>query len=181
MDITQPFVHRLTAHIIGMECFKNADLIRERHNSGTPADMEFYEAMLQHLRQSLSSHVTDIIDIQNRGGIWGVLAKSPTLQNRFYQSYLRFYKECLKGERWDLPENLHERTSLSPAEYILDGEFKKACEKRQPLTQVRLGIINHDIHNRVYTLLGNHMLPLPLITEDSKRERGNISQSMKTA
>lgn len=168
MDITQSFVHRLTAYIIGMECYKNTDLIKERHKSGVPADMEFYETLLQQLRQSLSSHVNDIIEIQNRGGIWGVLTKYPSMQNRFYQSYLRFYKECLNGERWDPPQYLNERTSLSPAEYILDGEFKKACEKRQPLTQVRMSIINHDIHNRIFTLLGNNSLPLPLLPEGRK-------------
>lgn len=181
MDITQPFVHRLTAYIIGMECYRNAELIKERHKSGSPADMDFYDAMLRHLSQTLSSHINDIIDIQNRGGIWGVLAKSPSLQNRFYQSYLRFYRECLKGERWDPPRDLKERTELSPAEYILDGEFKKTCEKRQSLTQVRMSIINHDIHNRIFTLLENHMLPLPLLPEDSKRERSRSSQTMISA
>jgi len=180
MDITQPFVHRLTAYIIGMECFDNTDLIKERCKAGTPLDMDFYQEVLQHLRQSLSSHVTDIIDIQARGGIWGVLAKSPSLQNHFYQSYLRFYKECLKGERWDSPENLNERTDLSPAEYILDGEFRKACEKHQSLTQMRTGIINRDIHNRIYTLLGNQALPLPLMTENAKREAPS-PHTMKTA
>ena len=163
MDITQPFVHRLTAYIIGMECFKNTELIKEHCKAGTPADLDFYQEVLQHLRQSLSSHVTDIIE------------------NRFYQSYLRFYKDCLKGERWDPPETLHERTDLSPAEYILDGEFKKTCEKRQPLTQVRLGIISHDIYSRIYTLLGNQVLPLPLLPENSKRERAPSPQGMKTA
>lgn len=181
MDITQPFVHRLTAYIIGMECFKNTDLIKEHCKTGIPADMGFYREVLQHLRQSLSSHVTDIIDIQARGGIWGVLAKSPSLQNRFYQSYLRFYKDCLKGERWDPPETLNARTDLSPAEYILEGEFKKACEKQQPLTQMRMGIINHDIYNRIYTLLGNQVLPLPLMPENSKRERTSSPQGRKTA
>lgn len=181
MDITQSFVHRLTAYIIGTECCRNTELMKERHKSGSPADMDFYEAMLQHLSQTLSSHVTDIIDIQKRGGIWGVLAKSPSLQNRFYQSYLRFYKECLKGERWEPLQNLNERTSQSPAEYILDGEFKLACEKKLPLTQVRLGIINHDVHNRIFTLIENRMLPLPLIPEDSKRERAHSEQTMKTA
>ena len=180
MDITHSFVHRLTADIIGMECFNNSDLIKERSKSGAPADMDFYEEMLQYLRQSLSSHVTDIIDIQKRGGIWGVLTKSPSLQNHFYQSYLQFYKDCLKGERWDHPENLHERTILSPAEYILDGEFKKACEKRQLLTQVRMSIIYHDVHNRIFTLIENHTLPLPLIPEESKRERAP-SHAMNTA
>ena len=181
MDLAQPFVHRLTAHIIGMECFKNTDLIKNRCKAGIPADMDFYNEVLQQLRQSLSSHVTDIIDIQDRGGIWDVLTKSPSLQNRFYQSYLRFYKECLKGERWDTPENLNERTELSPAEYILDGEFRKACEKHQPLTQVRMGIINHDIHSRIYTLLGNQALPLPLMPEKAKRERTRSPRGMKTA
>lgn len=59
MDITQPFVHRLTAYIISMECFKNTDLIKERCKAVIPADMGFYREVLQHLRQSLSSHVTE--------------------------------------------------------------------------------------------------------------------------
>ena len=60
MDITEPFVHRLTAYVLGMECYKNNALISEKHRSGTPTDMGFYNDVLRQVKSSLDKQITDI-------------------------------------------------------------------------------------------------------------------------
>ena len=162
MDITEPFVHRLTAYILGMECYKNNALISEKHKSGTPTDMSFYNDVLQQVTSSLDKQITDIEDLQKQGGIWDVLAKDNNKDNAFYESYLLYYEECLKGKRWDSPVKLDVQAELPPAEYVLAGAFRQHCEERLPLTQGAMTTINHDVHNRIFTLVEQGKIPLPL-------------------
>jgi len=162
MDITEPFVHRLTAYVLGMECYKNNALISEKHRSGTPTDIVFYNDVLRQVTSSLDKQITDINALQKQGGIWDVLAKGNTKDNAFYESYLRYYEECLKGKRWDPPVKLDDRTDLPPAEYVLGGAFRQHCEESLPLTQEAMNIINHDVHNRIFTLVEQGKIPLPL-------------------
>lgn len=168
MDITLSFVHRLTAYVLGMDCYRNTDLVEQKHQAGTPTDNEFYQAVLPSFSASLNAYISDIAAIQKLGGIWDVLAKGPEPPNKFYHSYLAYYEECRKGNRWDAPVMLDGPIDLPPAEYILAGAFKNTCDDEQTLTQERMSVINHDIHNRIYTLIEKGIIPLPLKSEGKR-------------
>lgn len=59
---------------------------------------------------------------------------------------------------WDFPKKVKDRYRKDIPEFLLRGEFKKACKNGLKLDDATMCILNHDIYDRMYTLLGRHVL-----------------------
>ncbi len=76
----------------------------------------------------------------------------------FYDE-VRFLDMGKWGSSWDDAVEVELPTKKDLTEYILSGKFLEFCQSGAKLTDSTMRELNRDIHNRVYTLVINKLIP----------------------
>lgn len=75
---------------------------------------------------------------------------------------IAFFNMAKFGSNWDEAVEIEPPTNQNIAEYVLSGKFLECCKSGTVMDDIAMREINRDIHNRVYTLMINGLIPCGL-------------------
>lgn len=102
-----------------------------------------------------------MLQVQTEEDINDQLLKMPPTDRDEWLDYVLHFNFLSKCRcNWDPPEKMElSSRPESLSVYLLDGHFSECCEKHCVLSDPVMRYINKDIHNRIYTLLCEKLLP----------------------
>ncbi len=141
------------AYIVTNACYRNLDVVEDSHaGKSIKCEHAFYKKVYFACSEKLDEWI-------------------PRLSNEL--KYMSKYKKCndieagfllMDGiqmyEKWEIPKKIKADFKDDIALFMLDGEFKKACDEGWIFDDHSMKIINVDINNRVFTLISRQIIEL---------------------
>ena len=155
---------RRTARNYAHYIYRNTDF-ENLHSEGIKMDMTTYEFMKKIVKKQINKWNRNYDIMYCITGVDNCVEKFDPLNLWRKRDFIRFYDEMRFlnignwGYNWDEAVELEKPTNNDLAEYILSGTFLEFCKSGAKLTDSTMRELNCDIHNRVYTLVVNKLIP----------------------
>ena len=121
---------------------------------------EMYAVVDKNVKTVLQFH-QKLLKIRNKQDVDNEMRAISASEQIALKDYaLGFYAVTICKPNWDPPEKLALPEKPEDfAQFILGGRFIECCEKHCNLSDPVMCDINKDVHNRIYTLLCENLLP----------------------
>ncbi len=140
------------AYVLTRRFWRDLEIVENSHaGDSVICNMDFYDAVYTEMSKEIDKWLKIYIEL--------LFLKEDAPESEFTRPAGRAIIWLLKqyGE-WDFPKKVKDRYRKDIPEFLLRGEFKKACENGLKLDDATMCILNHDIYDRMYTLLGRHVM-----------------------
>lgn len=154
---------RRTARNYTHYIYRNTDF-ENLHAEGIKMDMTTYEFMKKIMKKQINKWNRNYDIMYSITSVDNCVEKFDQ-SNLWKRDFISFYDEMRFlnmgnwGSNWDEAVELEKPTNNDLAEYILSGKFLECCKNGAKLTDSTMRELNRDIHNRVYTLVINELMP----------------------
>ncbi len=154
---------RRTAKNIAHYIYRNTDF-ENLHAEGITMDMTTYEFMKKIMRKQINKWKRNIemicnITEENCRELYEPLNWWRKLDFKSFYDEMGFLHKGKWGSSWVDAVEVEPPTKKDLTEYILSGKFLEFCQSGAKLTDSTMRELNRDIHNRVYTLVVNNLIP----------------------
>ena len=146
MNTNENFLRKLALSITHY-AYRNTEL-EDYHSENVVMDMDFYQTIFK----IVDSKIENVKKYTKYLTLGLYVSEEERESVSEYVRHLDF--NCRYGSGWDqakLLDEIPENTDYT--QYILSGEFLKACKSNFELDDDAMCKINKDIHNRIFTLL----------------------------
>lgn len=117
-------------------CYRNIDVLEERHSVCGKADEELYEIIHEEFGRKLDMMVKVLTEFAS---------------NEEEKDFLIHFVMCIGGYRqWDEPQMVNAPENESLSDYILK-DVKLACNEHKKLTEEMMKTLNRSVHDRLFT------------------------------
>ena len=157
------FLHYVVSYALSTNCYRNLDVVENSHaGKSIVCDDIFYQKTFEACSNSISEWVPRLINefifhVKNNDAI-----------NDYEAAYL-FGISAATCNNWDWPIEVSDEFDGDIAVFLLNGSFRKACQEGWVLNDDSMNKINHDVNNRMYTLIKRGVINFDL----HKRKNGH--------
>ena len=136
----------ILSYTLTRNCYRDLDVVENSHaGKSIVCDDIFYQNTFEACSKSISKWVPRLINEF-------IFMAEKKAENDHAAA---FVLGCcfVEYEHWDLPIEVSDEFDGDIAEFLLDGTFRKACQEGWILGDESMNKINHDVNNRMYTLI----------------------------
>ena len=149
-QFTKNELNQMLAYVLTRLCWRDTDTVENSHaGTSITCDMTFYK----NVTDSISAELKEWIPKLRKEIYYQCQYRrvDPNLDKREVWRIFAFY--VIQYHNWDPPILLNVPYNGKPAEFLLQGEVLKACQQHDVLDDHTMCTLNHDVHNRMYTLI----------------------------
>ena len=149
------FLHYVFSYALSTNCYRNLDVVENSHaGDSIVCDDVFYRNTFEACSKSISEWVPRLINefsfiVENKA------AKDSAAANVLGDSFLSY-------KTWDCPNEVTDEFVGDITGFLLKGTFRKACQEGWLLNDDSMNKINHDVNNRMYTLIKRGFINIDL-------------------
>lgn len=137
---------KVTAYALTRICYRDLDIVENSHASPSiVCNQSFYDETYKECSERITEWVPRILD--------EIKFQIENIQTYDQEAAFLLQISAFEFKSWDPPKLIRNKYNDDIAGFLLDGKFKDACNEGWILDDKAMNIINHDVHNRVYTLL----------------------------
>ncbi|MBR4907644.1 MAG: hypothetical protein IKZ43_01330 [Acidaminococcaceae bacterium] len=152
--IPKTFIDKVAAHTLTRYCWRDLDVVENYHaGEPKPCNPVFYDAVYKAMSKRISDWLPRYIkEMTYQNSCCATASIADKEVDATATWYFRQYGE------WDSPKKVRDHYKGNITEFLLRGEFLKACRDGTLLDDITMCNLNHDIHNRMYTLLRRNVI-----------------------
>lgn len=144
--------------------YRNTE-VEDLHATAVKMDMTIYEIVKKIVEKQIGKWERNYAMIYDAATISECKRKMRGMNKQRQKEFaefvieMAFFNMAKFGLNWDEAVEIEPPRDQNIAEYILSGKFLECCKTETMLDDIAMCKINRDIHNRVYTLMVNGLIP----------------------
>ena len=146
----------ILSYTLTRNCYRDLDVVENSHaGKSIGCDDIFYQETYDACSKSIDEWIPRLINEFNF-----------MVENKAENDHsVAFVLGCCAVEykSWDLPIEVSDEFDGDIAGFLLDGTFRKACHEGWILGDESMNKINHDVYNRMYSLIKRGVINFDLI------------------
>lgn len=148
--LTKDEIDRIVAYVLTRLCWRDTGTVEDSHAGiSITCDMAFYKEANNTVSKELKTWIkqfTDEFRYQLKH-----YKTDPDCGKRENARLFDFY--AIQWHNWDPPILIKTRYRGDLTDFLLQGDVLKACQEHNVLDDRTMCVLNHDVYNRMYTLV----------------------------